>query len=797
MRLRAPRPITDPPAAPRSAPRGRALAIFALVLTFFFSPALLGPDQFLFRDTGRMHHPVKTFIAAELRAGRLPQWNPYMGLGIPLPGTAVDAIHHPFNLLFVLLPFEAAFKGWILLCYVLAGLGAFGWARRVGLSFAPALASGLAFSLSGFLVSSSDNLTYLTAAAAVPWLLWAFEEYLATGGPRRLGAVGVASWLCAVAGDPLAWAIAVGALAVRGALPAPARTRSVSLRRTGLAAAAAVVGSAPALLPVALWSPFTRRVAEGLDSVSRGRWDLHPLRALEFALPSVFETGAGRLHGGAFEAFVGSKETGLPWVASIYLGVACLALAVFALRRSAAARLLAGAAALLTWAATGQHLGFSWVASQLPVLGSFRYWEKLTLWPTLFLTLAAGLGLERLLQDRRAARRFGLATGAVALLDVAAWGTLELLADAWRSAIARPGVAAADAEQLLDNLQRATGTTSVILMLLALASVAYARGLLARAGPAVLVAIVALDVASANSRAYVLAPPETIRTGEALTRTLRARPEPARIVTPFDLASSRWPELGEFEATWRWGAGTLAAAWNVGERVANFDLYTGLTPSRLDEFQLDPVLQRLVPSEGLWGVQYVVVPGRPSLAAAIGMSPPFQIEAADRELPAYLVRLPHRPRAYLAARVVSTDAAGARAFALEAASVASDRTVIEAPLPAEVPEGPPGTAVITAFGTDRVEVEVRALRRALLVLNDQDAPGWQADVDGQPTPIVTANYLVRGVWVESGPHRVLFRYRAPGLLAGWIVLAMGLAALGIWALALRRRRVHSASDTPG
>ena len=114
--------------------------------------------------------------------------------------------------------------------------------------------------------------------------------------------------------------------------------------------------------------------------------------------------------------------------------------------------------------------------------------------------------------------------------------------------------------------------------------------------------------------------------------------------------------------------------------------------------------------------------------------------------------------------------------------------MIEAPLPAGAGAGPPGTARIAAETTDRVELEVEATRAALLVLSDQDAPGWRAEVDGALRPIVTANYLARGVRIAPGDHRVVFRYRTPGLREGWLALGAALAAIAGWWLARRRNR---------
>ena len=72
---------------------------------------------------------------------------------------------------------------------------------------------------------------------------------------------------------------------------------------------------------------------------------------------------------------------------------------------------------------------------------------------------------------------------------------------------------------------------------------------------------------------------------------------------------------------------------------------------------------------------------------------------------------------------------------------------------------------------------------AWLVLADSFMPGWSADIDGVAAPILAADLAFRAVAVPAGPHRVTFRYDAPGWALGRIGGLLGL--LGAVALALR------------
>jgi len=205
------RPAKTPPVAPGAggnagAPIFTAAGVF-LAVAPFLAPAL-GSGAFISRDTGRMHAPMKHWIASELRLGRLPEWNPYFGLGTPVAANAIDSVQHPFNTLRLLSPQEGL-KLWILLCYLLAGWGALWWGRSVGLPWAAAGVTGIAFALSGPLVSSSDNVTYLTSYAALPLAFAGAQRWVDGRGRRWLVSVAGAIALCAAGGDPLGgWALA-------------------------------------------------------------------------------------------------------------------------------------------------------------------------------------------------------------------------------------------------------------------------------------------------------------------------------------------------------------------------------------------------------------------------------------------------------------------------------------------------------------------------------------------------------------------------------------------------------------
>jgi hypothetical protein len=154
------------------------------------------------------------------------------------------------------------------------------------------------------------------------------------------------------------------------------------------------------------------------------------------------------------------------------------------------------------------------------------------------------------------------------------------------------------------------------------------------------------------------------------------------------------------------------------------------------------------------------------------------------------------PRAFLVDRqIVAPSGTAARDAVASPSFPARTVAVTESKLPglAEGESGgraAAGTARIDSYGDERVAVSTDTPRPALLVLTDSWFPGWKASVDGHDVPIHRVDYLIRGVPVPAGAHRVEFRYEPASWRAGWIVSLIAVlvlaAALAV-GLASRRK----------
>ncbi|HEY4056049.1 MAG TPA: hypothetical protein VGM39_05545 [Kofleriaceae bacterium] len=86
---------------------------------------------------------------------------------------------------------------------------------------------------------------------------------------------------------------------------------------------------------------------------------------------------------------------------------------------------------------------------------------------------------------------------------------------------------------------------------------------------------------------------------------------------------------------------------------------------------------------------------------------------------------------------------------------------------------------VISYGRNTLTLEVTAPAAGVAVVNEVFAPGWHATVDGAPVALFRANYMLRGLVVPAGTHRIEMELRAPAYEAALLALAL---LLGITAL---------------
>lgn len=104
--------------------------------------------------------------------------------------------------------------------------------------------------------------------------------------------------------------------------------------------------------------------------------------------------------------------------------------------------------------------------------------------------------------------------------------------------------------------------------------------------------------------------------------------------------------------------------------------------------------------------------------------------------------------------------------------------------PARLPATP---ATIIESTPQRVVIDATAKQSGVLIFGEMNYPGWKALVDGEPTPIITANAIWRGVVIPAGRHEVEFLFQPTRLY--WGLAGTGLAiAISILLLFITRHQ---------
>lgn len=219
--------------------------------------------------------------------------------------------------------------------------------------------------------------------------------------------------------------------------------------------------------------------------------------------------------------------------------------------------------------------------------------------------------------------------------------------------------------------------------------------------------------------------------------------------------------------------------------------------------------------------KYIITPG----PLAEGLSPVFT--SSQRQAQVYL-NTDAMPRAWFVNRVETADALTTLtkikegsfdprdvAYVIEplkepvepvgysagAAQLPRDTTAGDttAPTPAGAATPGRGSVTVTRFEPLHIEMAVDAPGKNFLVISEVHyPPSWRATIDGQPAEIIQTNYVLRGLVIPPGKHKVEMHYVSEGFETGkWASLGLNLvmfAAIAVGAIIERRRRVPEEKD---
>lgn len=741
---------------------GAVLGVVVVACVLFWPlvrGALGGEERFLEWDVPEQYWPDLVYLCDALHQGELPLWNPYDRAGYPWYADPQAGIYQPLNWAVCLLAGPTPALGWaetrVVLGFVLAGLFGLLWLRRLKLPWGPALLGAVVIQTAPFMRHNWElnlTLTY----AWLPLMLWAAERAVTERRYADGAVLGLAVALCGWTGSPPAfWLAAVFcALYTLVRLVGVCRGQDawvwLAAVRTLFAALAFSVG-----LLAAVVVPGTRLAAH---SVQAGR--------------SFADLAAGGLAPGQLLALV--------WPLSgnhLYPGLLTLLLAMLAmvrpLRRKAVQMLPArwfflAVAVVAVLLALGDHTPvFGWVHALGAGFSMFRLPHRYEAWlGPAFGALAAG-GLAWLgapvvagrLRNWAAAKYLAIAaTGAGAVLAVSGAG--------WGPAGVCLGTGVVFGASLVRRVGVHHMMTGLVLALVLLFDVSQTLPPGRHTAPGASPvgdqeAVLARVPGTRDAWRYMDEFGISCRSGTRLgRRDLRGYQDPLLLQSQERMLAA----LG--------GHPRLAEQFNVRYALCGPHFIHGWNRHYLPP--PDELLQ---------------IPGARDRGRGV-------IELPDALPAAYWVPM-HRLE-----RAPDRSTALKRLADLAPTPVAILDGAVDGPRDRP---GPHGLAVrpvrsVPASGfeleRDRLSFSVRAPAAGMVVVNETWYPGWRARVDGAEVPIHRVNALVRGVYVETGDHRISMEF-APfdGRIFQWALLATLVAALITMLTGLLHRR--SGEEAPG
>lgn len=764
---------------------GAALALPPVLL---FRRALFGGEALFGRDITPFFYPMKQFMVEAARGGTLPLWNPGILNGEPFFATLQPGLLYPASWLLFLGSLPDAIDWLTFLHYPLAGAGIYLLLRRWDGGRAGAALGAVAFTVGGYLASVGNFTNNLQTVAWLPWLFLTWHRYLESGDRRDGLWFALTCAVAFLAGEPQMLALGVGFAVLHGLLRVEAHDMSLRRQTVALSAAGilAVGLVAVQLLPfVELLGHSVRTLESDLGYSASRTLTLQGLTQL--LVPPALEAGTFGFTGRYL------LSPGFSWLVSVFPGTIVLAFGVLGAASPRSRRWGAfwlGACLFGVVMALGPHTPvFPFLHEALPPLRMVRYPEKFFFLTAVGIAVLSARGLDRWLAGK-GRRLLSVVLAVLAAVPAAlALGPglgVSPLAAACESLLA--GTQACSELPVAEELYLSIGIRT-LLLLGALGLVAGASRRLSRPVLAVVVVtLAAMELVTANQSVNPTVESDFYLRGSWVERVLPERGDIRGLdagyryrATPL---SAGMGKMVQVNGTWELSNLYLyyqAAGPNLGQ-VRGVLLHDGLQGVELTSVaRMFNAGVRLRGEEAgnvlrAMNVRYY---GDPTpIADSLGH---LRLVASHPELPIRIWEVEDPvPRAYLVDRyVVEPDADSAFQRILQPGFPLHDSVVLDAPPSADPAPGAAGRVLSAQYGLNRVELEVSVDGSMLLVLADRHYPGWNASVDGRPTPIQEANGHFRAVAVPRGRHRVVFEYRPVSFrVGGWIsgasVLLLGM-----------------------
>jgi hypothetical protein len=340
---------------------GRFGLLLALLVSVAFPQVVLGLETFVLRDFGLFVYPLAHYQRECFWQGELPFWNPYNNCGVPFLAQWNTMPLYPPALIYLLFPLRWSLSFFDLLHLWFGGLGMYFLAHRwAGNRLASSLA-GLVFAFNGLSLNLLMWPSHTATLSWMPWVMLAVEKAWREGGRPLLMAALVGA-LQMLAGGPetilLTWLMLLALLCSDCLFELKGRARLSSARRFGLVVLLVTALASAQLLPFFDLAAHSQRERGYADT----SWSLPARGWANFLVPMAFGSTWNQ------DVFF---QYGQYWTSSYYFGagtVLLALLAVWTVRERRVWLLAAATVAAFACALGDQTFIYGWLRRLLPQL---------------------------------------------------------------------------------------------------------------------------------------------------------------------------------------------------------------------------------------------------------------------------------------------------------------------------------------------------------------------------------------------------------------------------------------------
>lgn len=756
-----------------------------------FSPLLLTGKALFWGTPALQFVPWWTWAWETLLVGHLPLWNPLVGMGAPLLANYQSALFYPpywFHFLTYLFG-GVGLMAWgqalvVVFHFIVAGVGMVELTRRLGLNRLAQTVSGLAFSLSGYLVARAWFASINAAVAWLPWVMY-FALKAVRGNERfRWGKLGLVIGLQLLAGHAQTtwytlllaglWGAYWGwqrssdqddAQSQVGGRWERFKVQALSLLESEIKLAGAVLlGAALAavqLLPTAVYLTQSQR-ATAVDYDFAMTYSFWPWRLLGLLAPGLFGSPASGDYWG-YATF---------WEDAVYIGLLPVLLALgillkasftpkrfnergrsqsdLARPRSFVLFLFVVSLISLLLALGNNTPVFPWLYRRIPTFSMFQAPARFTIWLEFALPLLAGLGVQIWRRPENKGlywTRLGTAGAFAVMLGTGlGWYLMRDLNPTFLRATALAGF---------------WGLGAGVLSL-----TAPKRGQEWRVWWGWLVALwVSADLLVAG---WGLNPGVDvdfyIESNETVSEVQEMLGQGRLYIPPSHEHEVKYDQFFRFDAfrpegiDWQDLRAVILPNLNMLDGITSVNNFDPLVPGHYARWmemleQVDAQTENQLLD---WIGVTVVEKQNPARDLGVSFYP--------RDAGSRVKWVPCARFVADEEQVWERIASGQMDLDAEVLLVGPDQ-----PAPEDCSSPGKGRAVLIAESPNQLVIQTESESSGWLVLADTWYPGWKAWVGGQSTPIMRANGVFRAVRLPAGIHLVRFRYRPAAFLIGLLV----------------------------